>query len=241
MMKLMTAILSCIVAYFILEYPTSAAQPEFLGKWIDEQGTCESAKNSNKLSYGTFEFTPGHRYHFEGVCNVKSQKKIGKSWELDEECNGGVEAHKITHMHWSIIVDGDKMTAIITRPGSKSEMPFTLDRCTRKNIQAAAICKAPSVRQGMPYTRARDIALKSGFFAPVLPSYGYSKEDKKVAAECDGNIALCNKYPEIDSCGSGHCKMTFTDAYGNTFAILTYGDISDGTASVTSAEISCKK
>ena len=107
---------------------------------------------------------------------------------------------------------------------------------------AFATCKAPPVRQGMTYSRARAIVIKSGFFAPSLPGYGYSENDQKVISECNGNVNLCNKYPEIDSCsGDGYCRMNFTDAYGNTFSVVTYGEISDGSAGVTGVEITCKK
>ena len=37
-----------------------------------------------------------------------------------------------------------------------------------------ADCKAPLVRQGMSYSRARVMVIKSGFFAPSLNGYGYS-------------------------------------------------------------------
>ena len=105
-----------------------------------------------------------------------------------------------------------------------------------------ADCKAPLVRQGMSYSRARAIVIKSGFFAPSLTAYGYSKNDQKVISECNGDVKLCNRYPEIDSCsGQGYCRTVFTDAYGNTLAVNTYGEISDGSAGVTGVEITCKK
>ncbi len=105
-----------------------------------------------------------------------------------------------------------------------------------------ADCKAPPVRQGMSYSRARAIVIKRGFFAPSLTGYGYSESDQKVISECNGDVSLCNRYPEIDSCsGQGYCRMNFTDAYGNTLIVVTYGEISDGSAGVTGVEITCKK
>ena len=105
---------------------------------------------------------------------------------------------------------------------------------------AIAECKAPKLKQGLPYTQARKIILKSGFYTPKPPAYGYSETDEKVGSDCE-TVAICNKYPEIESCGTGNCRMTFTDAYGNNLLVFTYGELADGSASVTGSEITCKK
>lgn len=109
------------------------------------------------------------------------------------------------------------------------------------SIAMAAPCKAPKLKQGMQYKVARRIAISAGFQAPALPAYGYSEKDPKVISECDGDVQLCNKYPEIDSCGSGNCAMEFSDAYGNTLRIITYGELFDGSAEVTNFEMKCSK
>jgi hypothetical protein len=108
----------------------------------------------------------------------------------------------------------------------------------------ATICKAPSISQDMPYPSARKIIIKSGFMAPNIPAYGYDPKDQKVISECYGQVVICNKYPEIDSCsGSGHCLMIFSDAYGNILRVTTYGDIGmeKRPPYVTGFEISCKQ
>lgn len=105
----------------------------------------------------------------------------------------------------------------------------------------ASPCKAPRLKQGMEYRTARKITLSAGFQTPALPAYGYSEKDEKVISECSSDVALCNRYPEIDSCGSGNCAMIFTDAYRNQLRIVTYGEISDGSAGVTSFDITCAK
>lgn len=104
-----------------------------------------------------------------------------------------------------------------------------------------AACKAPGLRQGMNYTAARKIVINRGFQAPALSAYGYSESDEKVVSECNGDVELCNRFPEIDSCGSGHCLMKFRDAYGNTLSISIYGDLSHGYAQVESFDLKCKR
>ena len=108
------------------------SQPDYFGRWIEDQGQCDNDKTRDNLGYGTYEFAQGHRYHSEGVCVVKGASKHDKTWELDEECHSGAEQnYAITRMHWSLIVDGEKMTATVTHPGEKHGEPFTLTRCVK--------------------------------------------------------------------------------------------------------------
>ncbi len=109
-------------------------------------------------------------------------------------------------------------------------------------ISLGAPCKSPNLRQGMAYKVARKVVLRAGFQTPTSPAYGYSEKDQKVISECNGDVALCNRYPEIDSCsGRGQCAMKFTDAYGNVLSVYTYGEITDGSAGVTGFEIKCAR
>lgn len=108
----------------------NASQPDYFGRWIDDQGKCDSNEPRDRLSYGSYEFTQEHRYHSEGVCNIKNASKRAGKWEFDEECRSGAEQnYAVTHMHWSLTVDGDKMTATVTHPGEKPTTPFTMSRC----------------------------------------------------------------------------------------------------------------
>ncbi len=106
---------------------------------------------------------------------------------------------------------------------------------------SAAPCKAPALRQGMPYKSARASVLKAGFQAPRPPSFGYQKDDEKVASDCNGDVKVCNNFPVIESCsGQGLCNMVFTDAYGNKLTVTTEGD-GPRRASVSSFDMACKK
>lgn len=108
------------------------------------------------------------------------------------------------------------------------------------SVPAQARCAAPRISQGMNYGKARRIAIAAGFQTPSLPAYGYSKDDPKVVSECFGNPTLCNKFPEIDSCsGQGQCTMKFSDAYGTTLSISTYGPLDQNGPTVTSFDVSC--
>jgi hypothetical protein len=101
-------------------------------------------------------------------------------------------------------------------------------------------CAAPhGIKQGMDYNQARSLVLNGGFQSNPLPAYGYSATDQKVISDC-ATVNICNAYPEIDSCGTGHCKMTFHDAHGNRLSIFTYGELSKD-AAVTNFEVACKR
>lgn len=101
---------------------------------------------------------------------------------------------------------------------------------------AAGNCKAPALRQGMAYAKARKIVVAAGFQAPSVPPYGFKKEDCSVS-----DVSVCNKFPELGACsGDGYCNLQFTDPYGDTLDITTYGVIDDGSAGITSFNITCK-
>jgi hypothetical protein len=107
---------------------------------------------------------------------------------------------------------------------------------------ANAVCKAPSLKQGLDYDKAREIVIDAGFQAPLRPVHGYAENDEKVISECYGQVDICNRYPEIVSCsGNGHCRMEFTDAYGNKLFVFTYGAIgTSGDNMVSGFQIECK-
>ena len=106
---------------------------------------------------------------------------------------------------------------------------------------AVAKCSAPPIKQGQPYVKARQIVLAHGFQAPVIPPYGYQANDQKVISDCFGDVALCNRFPEIESCsGQGQCAMRFLDAYGHTLSIFTYGPLVHSGPTITSFEVNCR-
>ena len=85
-----------------------------------------------------------------------------------------------------------------------------------------------NIKQYMEYDIARKIILEAGWQSPSIPPYGYANDHPKVISECAGDTELCNKYPEIDSCGSGYCRMQFSDAYERQLTIITYGELGNG-------------
>jgi hypothetical protein len=119
---------------------------------------------------------------------------------------------------------------------------ITLLACVLIAVPAEASCVAPLIKQHTPYKEARAIILDNGFYAPRLPAYGYDETDEKVVRDCFNSVELCNRYPEIASCsGSGLCRMEFADAYGNQFAVITYGDLASGDVDVTDIDIECRQ
>src|SRR5271166_5363079 len=57
-----------LLAYAVSGCFVHAAQPEYFGKWIEDDSTCDKSDTATGLSVGAIEFTEGRRIHFEGSC-----------------------------------------------------------------------------------------------------------------------------------------------------------------------------
>lgn len=124
--------------------------------------------------------------------------------------------------------------------GSAAALRNYADCLTRdwKNSEGSQSCISPLIKEDMKYLDARKIIMSHGYMTQDIPAYGYKSTDEKVMSECQ-SVDICNRYPEIDSCGTGHCKMSFRDINGNKLYIFTYGELDNG-AYVTGFELSCK-
>ncbi len=99
-------------------------------------------------------------------------------------------------------------------------------------VSVFAQCLQIPLRMNMGYTEAKQKLVDLGWQYESLPAYGYQETDEKVISQCV-TIDVCNEYPEIDVCGSGHCSMLFNDHLGNFLSVTTYGDLESNTAYVT--------
>jgi hypothetical protein len=96
-------------------------------------------------------------------------------------------------------------------------------------------CIVPQLQAGMTYSLARTIVVNAGFSGGMRLG-GYKLTDEKVQTECHGDLALCNKYPEIETCSAdGFCRMQFEDARRHKLTIITFGD----TRAVKHASFEC--
>ena len=125
----------------------------------------------------------------------------------------------------------------------RSSFAFALAVALFSSPITAAECKLPRLKQGMNYEAARKTIIAFGFQAPLGPAYGYQESDEKVRTDCFGSVAICNRFPEMESCsGFGHCRLVFTDAHGNMLYIFTYGEVQKPRENMVSGfEIECKK
>ena len=95
---------------------------------------------------------------------------------------------------------------------------------------ASGTPSSPDVKEGMAYSKARQLLLKAGWHVPVLPDGGYPADHPKVASECAGNVEACNRWPEIDSCsgsGDGYCNMNWVNAAGQEVRVITSGGLDE--------------
>ena len=76
-----------LLAYAVSGCFVHAAQPEYFGKWIEDDSTCDKSDTATGLSVGAIEFTEGRRIHFEGSCTITKAEQSGHSWELDGNCS----------------------------------------------------------------------------------------------------------------------------------------------------------
>ena len=121
---------------------------------------------------------------------------------------------------FSQVSDGNNSPVFSNTKGS-----ITINNYEKTNEEQCS--KAPKIKQDMDYDLARELIKNAGWQSPSLPTYGYSPDDVKVTSECM-TTEICNKYPEIDACGSGHCTMLFSDCKNKKLNIHTYGSLGDG-------------
>jgi hypothetical protein len=117
-----------IVGFVAATYPAIAAEPNYVGHWIDTNGNCDSFAGNGHLDTSSLDFSQRRVTDFEGYCDITRATQHNGSWELDEDCHYG-EADGNSHRHSTLSVNGDKMTIAETNNGKVPIQPFVVSRC----------------------------------------------------------------------------------------------------------------
>ena len=197
---------------------------QYEGKWVQDLSLCTSDGDHLR-----FQISRNDIGMYETGCSITHRTRSSDGYVVEAACQAEDEPFtgrflfspaprgrlQVTLNAW-----GQRNVYVVQRcPTERAQIaPAQPDSSVRQNA-----CLAPRIAQNMKYIEARRIIINSGYQARVQNPYGYTAEDEKVTSECSGDVAFCNKYPEIISCsGSGNCAMEFQDAWGNTLSLSTY-------------------